>query len=514
MSGINLKFQSKHINKQEMQGDNMTNTKIYQDIATRTGGDIYIGVVGPVRTGKSTFIKRFMDVMVIPNIKDGAHRERAVDELPQSASGRTIMTTEPKFIPEDAVDIDIDDNCHMSVRMIDCVGYIVPGSIGYIEDEQPRMVKTPWFEEEVPFNMAAEYGTHKVIDEHSTIGVVITTDGSIGEISRDDYVDAEDRVIRELKEINKPFIVLLNSVDPHSVKTEQIAQALSEKHSANVIPVDCSTLNEESFNEILSAVLQEFPIKEAVVTFPTWTGGLKPTHWLKKKMTDSVYALSKGLDKISSIKDFINGLKEMSEVTDVINYDLNMGTGEAKLKIKLDEKLMYSVLSETTGIDITDEEQLLSTLFSLAQQSREYKRVKDALDEVEATGYGIVMPQLDELTLEEPEIIKQGGRYGVRLRASAPSIHMMKADITTEVQPIVGSEKQSEDLIMYLLNEFEENPIKIWDSNIFGKSLHELVNEGLHTKLSRMPPDARMRLQETLERVINEGCSGLICIIL
>lgn len=492
----------------------MTNTSIYQDIATRTGGDIYIGVVGPVRTGKSTFIKRFMDVMVIPNIEEAARRDRANDELPQSASGRTIMTTEPKFIPEDAVDIDLNGNCHMSVRMIDCVGYIVPGSIGYIEGDQPRMVKTPWYDEPVPFNMAAEYGTHKVIEEHSTIGIVITTDGSIGEIDRSDYEDAESRVINELKSINKPFVVLLNSTNPDSEIAINTAERLSEKYGVKVLPFDCSMLDENDFNAILSAVLEEFPVRETVVNFPSWVGGLDRNYWLKKQLTDAVFKYSQCLGRMSSLKDFCDKLTSCEHISNIAVDSVNMGTGEALIRIKLNDDLFYSVLSETTGISIDDEEQLISTLFSLAKESKEYKRVKDALDEVEATGYGIVMPQLDELSLEEPEIVKQGGRYGVRLKASAPSIHMMKADITTEVAPIVGSEKQSEDLVMYLLREFEEDPIKIWDSNIFGKSLHELVNEGLHTKLSRMPSDARMRLQETLERVINEGCSGLICIIL
>ena len=492
----------------------MTNTSIYQDIATRTGGDIYIGVVGPVRTGKSTFIKRFMDVMVLPNIKETSRRDRANDELPQSASGRTIMTTEPKFIPEDAVELEIDGNCHLSVRMIDCVGYIVPGSIGYIEGDQPRMVKTPWYDEPVPFNMAAEFGTKKVIEEHSTIGIVITTDGSIGEIAREDYLEAEERVIRELKDIRKPFVVLLNTTQPQSERAVTMADGLSEQYGVKVIPADCTSLAENDFNQILSAILEEFPIREAVVNFPSWMGGLDANYWLKKQMTDLVYQSAPALTKVATLTGFCQKLKASDNIIKVTVSSVDMGTGEASLEIALRDDLFYSVLSETTGVSISGEEELISTLFDLARESKDYQRVKAALEEVEATGYGIVMPQLDELTLEEPQIVKQGGRYGVRLKASAPSIHMMRADITTEVSPIVGSEKQSEDLVMYLLKEFEEDPIKIWDSNIFGKSLHELVNEGLHTKLARMPSDARMRLQETLERVINEGCSGLICIIL
>ena len=492
----------------------MTNTSIYQDIATRTGGDIYIGVVGPVRTGKSTFIKRFMDVMVMPNIREAAQRDRANDELPQSASGRTIMTTEPKFIPENAVDLEVDGNCHLSVRMIDCVGYIVPGAIGYIEGNQPRMVKTPWYEQPIPFNMAAEIGTRKVIEEHSTIGVVVTTDGSIGEIPREDYQEAEDRVIRELKALEKPFVVLLNSADPTSEGAQQLASSLADEYGVRVLPVDCATLTQSDFNDVLSAMLEEFPVREAIVSFPGWMGGLPKEFWLKKQMADAVNQAAPLLCKMASLADFCGKLRDADSIVSAAVSTIDMGTGEAVIAVTLREDLFYTVLSETTGVPIQSEEDLVTTLQSLAAESRDYQRVKAALEEVEATGYGIVMPQLDELSLEEPKIVKQGGRYGVRLKASAPSIHMMRADITTEVSPIVGSEKQSEDLVMYLLKEFEEDPIKIWDSNIFGKSLHELVNEGLHTKLSRMPADARMRLQETLERVINEGCSGLICIIL
>lgn len=492
----------------------MTNQSIYTDIAARTGGDIYIGVVGPVRTGKSTFIKRFMDVMVIPNIAEPSRRDRANDELPQSASGRTIMTTEPKFIPEDAVDIVTDTGCKMSVRLIDCVGYIVPGSIGYIEGDQPRMVKTPWYDEPVPFNMAAEFGTHKVIEEHSTIGIVITTDGSIGDIAREDYVDAERRVISELKAINKPFVIVVNSTQPQSERARKLAAELAETYSVTAVAEDCSALEVNDFNTILYSVLQEFPIKETVITFPGWTAGLDKNYWLKKQMTEAVFANSPALTKTASLNAFCAALAQSDFIAAASVDGINMGTGESRVTVTLADGLFYRVLSETTGVEIADDEELVSTLFTLAKQSKEYKRVKDALDEVEATGYGIVMPQLEELKLQEPEIVKQGGRYGVRLRASAPSIHMMRADINTEVSPIVGSERQSEDLVMYLLKEFEEDPIKIWDSNIFGKSLHELVNEGLHTKLARMPVDARQRLQETLERVINEGCSGLICIIL
>ena len=491
-----------------------TKSAIYKDIALRTGGDIYIGIVGPVRTGKSTFIKQFMKKSVLPNISGEFEKERANDELPQSSSGRTIMTTEPKFIPENAVQINLDDNTNFNVRLIDCVGYIVPSSLGYIENEQPRMVMTPWFNEPIPFNMAAEIGTKKVITEHSTIGLVITTDGSISEIPREEYAEAEERVINELKEINKPFVVLLNCMYPQSENSLNLASELSVKYGVAVIPVNCLELSEEDIKDILGKILYEFPIKEIDIGFPMWINSLPLDHWLRSKITETVKNSCDNVSKISDVGYFRERLCENEHIENTNIKNIDLGNGTANVNITINKNLFYKILDETTGIKIGGDNELLSTLIELAQMKKEYMRIKDALDEVEATGYGIVMPSIEELTLEEPEIMRQGGRYGVRLKASAPSIHMMKADIATEVSPIVGSEKQSEDLIMYLLKEFEENPVKIWDSNIFGKSLHELVNEGLHAKLSHMPSDARIRLQETLERVINEGCNGLVCIIL
>ncbi|MBQ0083759.1 MAG: stage IV sporulation protein A [Clostridiales bacterium] len=489
------------------------NLNIYNDIALRTNGDIYIGVVGPVRTGKSTFIKQFMEKMVLPNIAEGFSKERANDELPQASAGRTIMTTEPKFIPENAVKVKIDDTAQMNVRLIDCVGYIVPSSLGYIEGNEPRMVRTPWYETPIPFNMAAEIGTKKVITEHSTIGLVITTDGSISDIPRAEYAEAEERVINELKEINKPFIIVLNCVYPDSDSALKLAAELSEKYGVAVLPMSCADISEENIKQILSKILYEFPVKEICVSYPKWVNTLSLDHWLRSKITDFIKKTAENVEHIRDIGIFTNCTN--NEIIDAVSVDkIDLGRGRAEVKICIDANLFYKVLEETTGIVIGGEDELLETINELSKIKKDYMRFKDALDEVEATGYGIVMPALDELTLQEPEIMKQGGRYGVRLRASAPSIHMMKANITTEVNPIVGSEKQSEDLVMYLLSEFEEDPVKIWDSNIFGKSLHELVNEGLHAKLAHMPSDARMRLQETLERVINEGCNGLVCIIL
>ena len=492
----------------------MANSSIYEDIAARTGGDIYIGVVGPVRSGKSTFIKQFMDKLVLPNITEEYSRDRANDELPQASSGRTIMTTEPKFIPEQGVKIDVDSTATMNVRLIDCVGYIVPSALGYIEDDQPRMVKTPWYNEPVPFNMAAEIGTKKVITEHSTIGLVITTDGSISDIPREEYAEAESRVIEELNAINKPFIVLYNCVDPNSEEAIVAAKNLSEKYKVPVLPISCLDLDEDAIRKILSQILYEFPVREINFDYPLWINSLADNYWLKEKLISGIKSTAAGISKIRDVRKFEEDFKEshISDSTKVNSIDL--GQGSAQISIAIKPELFYEVLSQTVGFQISDEQQLMNSIIELSRIKKQYMRVKDALDEVDATGYGIVMPTIEELSLEEPEIVKQGGRYGVRLKASAPSIHLMKANITTEVSPIVGSEKQSEDLIMYLLSEFEEDPVKIWDSNIFGKSLHELVNEGLHTKLARMPADARMRVQDTIERVINEGCNGLVCIIL
>ena len=492
----------------------MTNSGIYKDIAERTGGDIYLGIVGPVRTGKSTFIKQFMDKLVLPNMTADYLKERANDELPQSSSGRTIMTNEPKFIPEKSAEISIEDNASMNVRLIDCVGYIVPSALGYIEGDSPRMVMTPWYEEPIPFNMAAEIGTRKVINEHSTIGLVITTDGSISDIPREEYMDAEERVISELKEIDKPFIVLLNCMYPDSEEAKQTAAELSEKYGVMVQPINCLELSEEDIKLILSQILFEFPVKEIGISFPRWINSLPLDHKIRNGIINDIKTTAANIRKIRDISVFENGFSKNENADNITVDNINLGNGSAKISIRIKPELFYNVLTENTGLKITDEQELMESLVKLAQMEKEYKRIKGALDEVEATGYGIIMPDIDELTLEEPEIVKQGGRFGVRLKASAPSIHLMKANITTEVSPIVGSEKQSEDLVMYLLSGFEEDPVKIWDSNIFGKSLHDLVNEGLHTKLSRMPVDARMRVQETVERVINEGCNGLVCILL
>lgn len=487
---------------------------IYSNIAGRTGGDIYIGVVGPVRTGKSTFIKRFMETLVIPNISSEFKRERAVDELPQSSAGRTIMTTEPKFIPEEAVELNLGDGARFSVRMIDCVGYIVPSSVGYIENEAPRMVKTSWFNEEIPFNMAAEIGTKKVITDHSTIGLVVTTDGSITDIPRSEYEECEERVISELKELGKPFVVIMNTLNPNSAEAKKLCQNLSSKYDCKVVPVSCLEMDEEDIRNIIREILYSFPIKEINIRTSRWINSLAKGHWLKNDILGCIRDSARDIRLVREAETASTAMAECSHVEKAFVSDIDLGKGSVTITAELDNSLFYKILGEETGIEIENESDLMPLLLELNRIKKLYKRIEPALEEVEATGYGIVMPELEELTLEEPKIIRQGGKYGVKLKASAPSIHLMKANINTAVSPIVGTERQSEELVMYLLDGFDEDPKKIWESNIFGKSLHELVNEGLHNKLFKMPVEARMKLQETLERVINEGCSGLICFIL
>jgi len=492
----------------------MEQYSIYNDIAQRTQGDIYIGVVGPVRTGKSTFIKRFMDLLVLPNIENEHIRTRAVDELPQSGSGRTIMTTEPKFIPNEAVRINVDENASFNVRMIDCVGYCVNGAQGHTEDGQPRMVTTPWFEDDIPFDKAAEIGTEKVIREHSTIGLVITTDGSICDIPRYEYVAAEERVVAELKEINKPFIILLNSAVPESDSAQNLKKELEKKYNVPVFLFSCADMRIDDINAIMRNVLFEFPLKELAINLPGWIDALPQDHYLKKSIYETVRHAINGVNKLNHIHAISPMLEENEYLACARIEEISLGKGTALITTEAVEGLFYNVLGETTGLDINNDEELVSMLCSLSQAKKEYDKISSALAQVRQTGYGIVSPGIEELSLREPEIIRQGGRYGVRLRASAPSIHLIRADIETEVNPIVGSEKQSEELVHYLLSEFESDPAKIWESNIFGKSLHELVNEGLQSKLSKMPDDARGKLQETLQRIINEGSGGLICIIL
>lgn len=492
----------------------MEGRNVYQDISRRTQGDVYIGVVGPVRTGKSTFIKRFMDSIVLPNIRDEEVYRRTVDELPQSSAGRTIMTTEPKFIPEESVEVNLGNNTTFNVRMIDCVGYIVDSAIGYSEEDMPRMVKTPWAENEIPFDDAAEIGTKKVITDHSTIGLVVTTDGTISDIPRDDYIESEKRVVAELKAINKPFIVLLNSTEPESERVQALAGQMSAEYLVPVLPVSCMELSEFEIKRILAQLLFEFSVKEIKVDIPKWVVRLEKEHWLKSEVFETIRNSAGKIEKIREIQQFMQEISACEYITEAKLAGIDLGRGVATISVGIDSRLFYKVLSEQTELDITDECALLDCIENLSKKQKEFDKIALAYEQVKDTGYGIVMPTIDELSLEEPEIIKQSGKYGIRLKASAPSIHMMRVETKTEVTPIVGSEQQSEELVSYLLKEFEESPEKIWESNIFGKSVHELVNEGLHNKLYRMPADARRKIGETIEKIINDGCNGLICIIL
>lgn len=500
--------------KTNREENSMTEYNIYNDIAERTNGDVYLGVVGPVRTGKSTFIKKFMDLVVIPNIENNYKRERAMDELPQSAGGKMIMTTEPKFIPNEAVEIRLEDKTSFKIRLIDCVGYIVESALGYIENDNPRMVMTPWSDKPMPFADAAEIGTRKVITEHSTVGIVVTTDGSITDIDRDDYIPAEERVINELKEINKPFIVILNTLNPYSERTEECRRELEEKYGVCVLPINCMELSSDDVNKIMENILLAFPLKEIGLSLPDWIDALDDEHWLKAGLRKYITETFNGAMKLSDAQRIAQLLREYEFINDVHIADINMGDGTVSLNLITPEDLFYRIIEESTGFNVTGNESLIRLLCEMSEIKKKYDKIAVALREVNQKGYGIVSPSIDELTLEEPEIVKQGSRFGVRLKASAPSIHMIRADIETEVSPIVGTEKQSEELVHYLLNEFEVDPKKIWESNIFGKSLHELVNEGLHNKLYRMPDDAQLKLQETLQKIINEGSGGLICIIL
>ena len=492
----------------------MENYNIYQDIAGRTGGDIYVGVVGPVRTGKSTFIKKFMELSVIPNIKEEYKKERARDELPQSSNGRTIMTTEPKFIPNEAVEITVGDNIKFKTRMVDCVGYLIKNALGYMEGDLPRMVRTPWFNEEIPFEEAAELGTKKVINEHSTIGILVTTDGSVTDIPREEYIEAEERVVEELKIQGKPFVIILNTNKPNSNESIILSKELKKKYDVPVVAIDCANLREIDIGTILEKILLEFPISEIAINLPTWIDILNEEHWLKKSLIDIFKNNFKDISNLRQAESILKNFDDNEIIRKIIIKEIKLDTGKIELEIDLEKDLFYKVLTEISGIQVEEEGDLFKIVAELSQSKKSYDKIAVALNDVKRKGYGIVTPNINELSLEEPEIIKQGSKFGVKLRAHAPSLHIIKADIETEISPIVGSEKQSEELVNYLMKEFEGNPTEIWKSNIFGKSLHELVNEGLQNKLYKMPEEAQCKLQETLEKIINEGSGGLICIIL
>lgn len=487
---------------------------LFEDIVERTGGDIYLGVVGPVRTGKSTFIKKFMELFVIPNIEDEDDRERARDELPQSSAGKTIMTTEPKFVPDEAIEIAIQENIKMRVRFVDCVGYTVPGAVGYDDEDGPRMVTTPWFDYDIPFEEAAEVGTKKVITDHSTIGIVITSDGSFTDIARDDYIEAEEKVIAELKELNKPFVIILNSREPYSQESIDLKDQLAEKYDVPVVPVDCLNLIEEDINLLFQEILYEFPVKEVNIKLPTWVEELDAEHWLREEFNQAIRDNVENVFKVRDIDNVINGLNDLEIVEIAQLKDMNLGTGHALIDVSSPDELYNQVLSEICGQDVSSRADMIRIMKDFSIAKKEYDKIADALAQVKETGYGMVPPLLEEMVLDEPEIVRQGGRFGVKLRASAPSLHMIQVHVNSEFAPVVGSEKQSEDLANYIMAEFEDNPEKIWESNIFGKSLYELVRDGINTKLTNMPPNAQEKLQETLEKIINEGSGGLIAIIL
>lgn len=492
----------------------MDGNHILSDIAERTGGDIYLGLVGPVRTGKSTFIKRFMELMVLPNIDDVYEKERAIDELPQSGAGKTITTTEPKFVPNEAIEIVTRSGISLKVRLVDCVGYAVEGALGYEEEDEPRMVRTPWFDYEVPFGEAAEIGTRKVITDHSTIGIVMITDGSICEIPRANYVEAEERVIQELKDLNKPFIVLLNSIHPYDQDTLQLAEELSEKYEVTVLPIDSAAMTEEQLYVILEETLYEFPVQEVNIRLPLWVDELDEDFWLRANLEDSIREILSGIKKVRDINTAVEDLSEVEYVSYAILEEMNLGTGTAEIELNVPEELFYTSLSEVSGFDVEGTHDIMRLMKDMSLAKKEFDKVAPALEEVRESGYGVVTPRLEEMILEEPELIRQGSRFGVRLKAKAPSLHVIRADITTEITPIIGTEKQCEELVRYMLEEFEEDPQKIWDSNIFGKSLHDLVREGIQNKLHRMPENAQIKLQDTLQRIVNEGSGGLICIII
>ncbi|HOV70057.1 MAG TPA: stage IV sporulation protein A [Clostridia bacterium] len=487
---------------------------LYRDIAERTDGDIYIGVVGPVRTGKSTFIKRFMDLMVIPKIMNDHKKERAIDELPQGASGRTIMTTQPKFVPNEAVKIDIGDNTSVSVRLVDCVGYLVDGAIGHLEEDQPRMVRTPWFTHDIPFEKAAELGTRKVISEHSTIGMVVTTDGSITEIPRGAYVKAEEQVVRELDQLKKPYIIILNSVHPDDPETRKLGSSLEGKYGVPVVCCNVMEMDKDEINDIMGKVLFEFPVKEIHIDVPKWVQALPKDHYLVREILESVRAFSQDLTKMNQNEVMLAAFQDSEYIDSISLEKIEPGEGSINYKLAVPQDLFYKVVGEECGCEIKGDYHLVSLLRDLVSAKKEYERIASALDSVRSSGYGIVAPTMEEMTLEEPEIVKHGSRFGVKLKASAPSLHLIRVDIQTEISPIMGSEKQSEELVKYLLSEFESDTKRIWKSNIFGKSLQELVQEGVTSKLARMPEDARRKMQCTLERIVNDGGGGLILILI
>ena len=491
----------------------MDNFNVYKDIQARTGGEIYIGVVGPVRTGKSTFIKRFMELLVLPAMEDEHMRSLSRDELPQSAAGKTIMTTEPKFIPKEAARITLTDGIEAKVRLIDCVGFMAEGAAGHIENGEERLVKTPWFDKEIPFTQAAEIGTRKVIGVHSTIGIVVTADGSFGEIKRQGYIGAENRTIEELKNLGKPFVVLLNSARPYSDETARLAKEMSSNYGVSVLPVNCEQLKKDDIYHILEKVLKEFPVTQLDFHIPKWLEILPATHWLKAQVIQGAKNL---LKEVNHMKDVAAKLEEQKAdgIRSMNIRQMRMSDGRVSIQVEMDDGYYYQILSDLTGIPIEGEYQLLRTLGTLAAMQKEYEQVKNALSQVRMKGYGVVMPERSEIVLDEPQVIKHGNKYGVKMKAEAPSINMIKAHIETEIAPIVGSEQQAMDLIAYIKENARDNEDGVWNTNIFGKSIEQIVEDGIQAKISQMTEDCQMKLQDTLQKIINDSNGGMICIII
>ncbi len=491
----------------------MENLNIYRDIALRSNGDIYLGVVGPVRTGKSTFITNFVKKLVIPNIVNPYAKQRAIDELPQSAQGKTVMTTEPKFVPNEAAKLELD-GIKMNLRLVDCVGYSVPGAMGYVEAQKPRYVKTPWSNEEMPFDEAAEIGTRKVIVEHSNVDVLITTDGSFSEIGRHNYIEAEEKLVKELKLNNKPFVIVLNSKEPKAKDTLVLKNGLEQKYEVPVLPVDVLNLSEEDIVKIFENLLTEFPINSIMVKMPKWLEALNFESPLIQEIINEVKSSSENVEKIGEFKLTKTLFDSSPNFEPLSESKVILGDGNIAFNLEPKPELFYKVLSDQCGYKIETDYQLITYIKELSFAKVQYDKIKVAMDNVNETGYGVVFPTMDEMTLEDPEIVRQGGKFGVRLKASAPSLHLMRVDISTEVSPIVGTEQQSEELVKYLLSEFENNPQGIWETNMFGKSLHNLVNEGLNNKINAMPIEAQKKIRKTMGKIINEGKGGIICILL
>lgn len=488
---------------------------IYKDISERTNGDIYIGVVGPVRTGKSTFITKFMEKLVMPYVAVGYEKERMMDELPQSANGKTIMTTQPKFVPSEAVMLELDEGVRAKVRLVDCVGYLVEGASGHMEGDKERMVRTPWDNAEIPFEKAAEIGTKRVISEHSTIGIVMTTDGSITtELPRKAYVPAEERAIRELNELGKPFIIILNSTVPTSPETVKQAEQMSQKYKTAVLPLDVLNLDEEDIKNIFKTILYEFPIREVELNIGKWLRALPLENPIISELKQLLMIGSDGMSKMRDYQKIRDSFGESEYFLGLDLETVDLGRGTVTYNANAKPNLFYKALSTECGEEISDEFVLMSSIKNLVQAKRAYDKIADALEQVKQTGYGVVRPSLNEMTLDEPQIVKQGTRYGVRLRATAPSLHIMQVDIEAEVNPIVGTEQQSEELVKSLLSRFEDDPQSIWQTDIFGRSLHVLVNDGLNNKLMAMPEDTQKKMRKTLSRIVNEGKGGIICILL